>query len=1140
MSNRRDAVRLTATALACLLATTAVASMEGVNIGNPSLNGYFTVDGDEVTVVGVGTSLWSWTDSFQFACEQITGDATVTVRLVSYQNIQTYTKAGIMFRESLDATAMNAFCGQRSGTSATFQRRTATAAGTAETRVGGSQPLWLRLTRSGDDFTAYKSSDGVGWTQIGETATIPMSETVYVGLAVAAGADTDFVPVLFDNIDGLDTTPPANVPPTADAGEDQTVTDEDDTGAEPVDLDGSGSTDGDGVIVDYVWTEGAIPLATSVTPQVVLAVGSHTIRLDVTDDDGDSGSDTVVITVNPKPGNQAPIAEAGQNQFLIDADMNGSEDVTLDGSGSYDADGSITGYVWTEGATQIATGVGPTVTMSADVHTADLTVTDNEGATGVDSVLIVINAGSTAPPPTPQTVSEYKSGISLKILGTYGADYIVEQQYHEPLIDPHCTIYIRSDVDINLLHNDQNIIRDGDSLGENIHIGANGLDGIPDSGDEGVIRYRVDQDMTRRAMWADSSTLYPAWPGPQSFDDMEYDPGVPVVGATGPLGGGDITDTSTFYWRGIVDSVGDEWHIIAVGDDDTPLASYYANRSSDGKIYTFIVNPATPACNLICKDAGAQFYTTPPKTYFVPVIRDQTTYLLGNCDIELAALGGAEVRYSLTVEGQVENWQVYDAPINTVAAGLQSDTRYELKYRIGQVGPVKTRIVHFDPAYPSDSEQHPKNIMWADAGTGLPEIRDRITREPYATEYDRFLNNPFTHRRTSPYTSTLMTGERWAGGPATPSSFPLLMEGFDTHPECSEFLYKAMLDTWMNLDPVGLEGIWSLNSPTREICSQGYANAGTPLGVALSYDWVIKTMRAGSHPHGFTAIEDYKIRDNLAAFCNWTAYTYCKPGSANADGYSVGMWNGAWTHYAAMIAAIINNYDSDLYGTSGAPGGVYNAPRPWTPFPDHPMTWWNVYNDKNALIYGYPNLQMRGTFWGLLNENYEWADRTPYWGVLAKFYYRTMNFRHNFDGYHYPHLDQAIKMIAEGGQVYPLKWNEGPLHHCSAQMVNRNFPEIAAIMDAMLSAGTTVAEENYPNSMWSNGVWAICLYDDQWDEARPGDANGDGKVDLDDFVILKINFGADPLLDDRADFDDDGDIDLDDFVILKINFGTGR
>ncbi|MFW6146561.1 MAG: hypothetical protein ACOC7R_04430 [Planctomycetota bacterium] len=50
------------------------------------------------------------------------------------------------------------------------------------------------------------------------------------------------------------------------------------------------------------------------------------------------------------------------------------------------------------------------------------------------------------------------------------------------------------------------------------------------------------------------------------------------------------------------------------------------------------------------------------------------------------------------------------------------------------------------------------------------------------------------------------------------------------------------------------------------------------------------------------------------------------------------------------------------------------------------------------------------------------------------------------------------------------------------------------------------------------------------------DFDGDGDVDLDDFVILKTNFGlVDPA---NGDADGDGDVDLDDFVILKNEFGS--
>ncbi|NLF31884.1 MAG: hypothetical protein GX591_13475, partial [Planctomycetes bacterium] len=63
-----------------------------------------------------------------------------------------------------------------------------------------------------------------------------------------------------------------------------------------------------------------------------------------------------------------------------------------------------------------------------------------------------------------------------------------------------------------------------------------------------------------------------------------------------------------------------------------------------------------------------------------------------------------------------------------------------------------------------------------------------------------------------------------------------------------------------------------------------------------------------------------------------------------------------------------------------------------------------------------------------------------------------------------------------------------------------------------------------------------------WDAYRwpslPGDADGNGHVDLDDFVILKNNFGGPGTWAD-GDFDGNGTVDLDDFVILKNNFGAG-
>jgi hypothetical protein len=98
-------------------------------------------------------------------------------------------------------------------------------------------------------------------------------------------------------------------------------------------------------------------------------------------------------------GNLPPVAEAGADQTLEDSDGDGSEPVTLDGSGSNDADGTIVSYSWTEGGVEIATGVKPSVDLAVGSHTITLTVADDDGATATDALVVIIEASSANLPP---------------------------------------------------------------------------------------------------------------------------------------------------------------------------------------------------------------------------------------------------------------------------------------------------------------------------------------------------------------------------------------------------------------------------------------------------------------------------------------------------------------------------------------------------------------------------------------------------------------------------------------------------------------------------------------------------------------------------------------------------------------------
>jgi len=181
-----------------------------------------------------------------------------------------------------------------------------------------------------------------------------------------------------------------NLPPVAHAGPDQTLTDSGGDGVELVTLDGSASTDSDGTIVSHEWREGGTVVGLIAAPQIWLPVGTHTLTLQVTDDDGATGTDSVVVTITPPP-NLPPAAHAGPDRTLTDSGGDGMELVTLDGSTSSDPDGAIVAYEWRDGSTVVASIAAPSVWLSVGTHTMTLRVTDDDGAIATDSVVVTIN-----------------------------------------------------------------------------------------------------------------------------------------------------------------------------------------------------------------------------------------------------------------------------------------------------------------------------------------------------------------------------------------------------------------------------------------------------------------------------------------------------------------------------------------------------------------------------------------------------------------------------------------------------------------------------------------------------------------------------------------------------------------------------
>jgi N-acetylneuraminic acid mutarotase len=172
-------------------------------------------------------------------------------------------------------------------------------------------------------------------------------------------------------------------------------------------LDGSSSHDDDGHIVKYKWTQVNAALSaliarpdSATTIVKALTVGVYSFQLQVTDDNGGSAKDTVQITVSNSTGvNHPPVANAGRDTTA----MLPVNSMALNGSSSYDPDGTILSYQWTKIAgSSSSVIISPKSAQTQvtnfieDVYRFELMVTDNGGLSSKDTVQVTLNPATSS------------------------------------------------------------------------------------------------------------------------------------------------------------------------------------------------------------------------------------------------------------------------------------------------------------------------------------------------------------------------------------------------------------------------------------------------------------------------------------------------------------------------------------------------------------------------------------------------------------------------------------------------------------------------------------------------------------------------------------------------------------------------
>jgi hypothetical protein len=188
--------------------------------------------------------------------------------------------------------------------------------------------------------------------------------------------------------------PPANVAPTIDTGNDVSVNENTLTAITAT------ASDSDGSIASYSWVQtvgnsvaitGADKAEVSFTSPTLSEETSLTFEVTVTDDDGATAKDSVVVMVLPV--NELPVANAGLGQSV-----NEQTSITLEASAT-DVDGEIVTQIWTQTSGASVTFdkisdtrvsfISPTLTKQ-EILTFTFSVVDNEGGEHSDSVSITV------------------------------------------------------------------------------------------------------------------------------------------------------------------------------------------------------------------------------------------------------------------------------------------------------------------------------------------------------------------------------------------------------------------------------------------------------------------------------------------------------------------------------------------------------------------------------------------------------------------------------------------------------------------------------------------------------------------------------------------------------------------------------
>jgi hypothetical protein len=126
-------------------------------------------------------------DEFHLVHQTLSGDGSITARVVNQEDSHEWAKAGLLLKERLEWGAPYAALMVTPDHGVRLQSQF------SEDISGSDQtaPRWLRLTRSGGSVTGYESADGQDWSEVGTLELDDLPAEVEVGMFVTSPETID-------------------------------------------------------------------------------------------------------------------------------------------------------------------------------------------------------------------------------------------------------------------------------------------------------------------------------------------------------------------------------------------------------------------------------------------------------------------------------------------------------------------------------------------------------------------------------------------------------------------------------------------------------------------------------------------------------------------------------------------------------------------------------------------------------------------------------------------------------------------------------------------------------------------------------------------------------------------------------------